>query len=79
MCDPIIRNWFNTLSAGVTANGVLAELGVDQRGELSSALYRLAIYLTEALKLAPLARPSHERLWHRINVDLFAAHHDDRC
>jgi hypothetical protein len=38
MWDPNIRNWFNALSAGVTANCVLAEFGVDQCGQLSSSL-----------------------------------------
>jgi hypothetical protein len=38
MWDPNIRDWFNALSAGVSANFVLAELSVDQGGELGSAL-----------------------------------------
>jgi hypothetical protein len=38
MRDPNIRNWFNLLSACVIANCVLAELGVNQGGELESGL-----------------------------------------
>jgi hypothetical protein len=38
MWDPIIRYWFNALGAGVITNSVLAELSVDQGGELGSGL-----------------------------------------
>ena len=38
MWDPIIRYRFDALSAIVIANSVLAELSVDQGGELGSGL-----------------------------------------
>ena len=38
MWDPTVGYWFDALRAGVIANSVLAELGIDQSGELRSGL-----------------------------------------
>ena len=57
MWDPNIRDWFNALSADVIANCVLAELGVDQRSELGSALECFSHLLTGGPTQDPLEVP----------------------
>jgi hypothetical protein len=75
MGDPIIRYWSDALSAGFSAGHMLAELSVDQGGELGSTLQRSNLAL---LHWTWWRRRPDERLWHRVNVDCLATHHDDR-